>query len=414
MTWRARVFLSCLAHALSIGCQREGFDRESVRPEVQVEGHGLLEGAQHLRRTFALLRAIEAGQPTRVGIAQIGASHTAAQFFSDEMIERLTARFGGLGPGYVPFAPMRPHFAAEASASERSRVRVSREGRWQLGHALASYNRDLFGLAGSRAVAEAPARVTVDLQTEDVRRGWLDVFYVDTGPATRIELYAPGASQLLSMSLAGLKPRTRTATIALDPGPKSFELVVSAGRAILLGFAYEREGSGLVYDVLGLSGSSVQLVQSRYEPQSFGAQLRARQPALYLLFFGTNESVTESLSIADFRARYRSLIETLRQASPNAECLLVSNTDREVEVDGEWVAAPHADDVEEAISDVAVGSRCAFWSAREAMGGEGGMEEWLSLAPPLALPDRTHLTELGYRTLAGMLVEDLMQTYAAP
>jgi lysophospholipase L1-like esterase len=385
--------------------------RDEQPLEVHVRPLGLLEGEAHLHRTFDRLKSLELGQQERVGVAQLGASHTAGLFFSDEITHRLTTRFGGLGAGYVPFAPMRPHFAGSASASERSRVELTHEGDWKMSNALQVSRRQIWGLTSARAEAAPSARVRIDFHTDNVAAGALQLFYLDSGAPTRVELSAQERTHVLPMSARGSPGRVRVETLRFDSLPPTLELSVSGRPATLLGIAQERDGPGVIYDVLGLPGASVFLAQ-RHDKPAFIAQLRARQPSLFVLFYGTNESVMSYWTDADFRAHYHRLLATLRRAMPRAECLLISNTDRQIESAGTWVEAPHAERVEQSIRTVAARAGCAFWSARGAMGGRGGMESWATREPKLALADRVHLTELGYRTLAAALVEDLFAAYA--
>ncbi len=662
----------CALVVLSQGCDRDAElevePPEPERPIVQGQAHGLLIGTQFLPRTFARLAALEDGGTGRLGVMQLGASHTEALHFSDEFSERLGARFGSLGPGYVPLISNRPHFVEPAAASERSRIRVTQQG-WQFATALYADPGQAWGLNGTRAVAQAgavavfqfepeveasdagtgsadggaellteeeaslldggarsamvtadpldagaaaeaggarppserasapsevavahekaparpavasqagttidagasarrsrdgdagkpgialvpaevdagkpvsAARVPAEVDAGKPMRAALVPAEIDAGkpmraalvpaevdagkpvnaarvpaevdagkPMTAARVYAPtetapplnaaqmlaaidagtpsaaleaavdagaplapaavntalplsaapepaamgavetgtpedgGASALegpppvvpgqlqlyyldgtasarMKLVIDGVEHRlpafggTRVARIARYPlkaRPRRVEVHSPVAGATVYGLAYERTGAGVVYDVAGLSGSSV-YVTDRYQVAAFSTQLRARKPALFLLFYGTNESVMSKVTARDYRARYRSLLQKLRRAAPDAECLLISNTDREVPTDeGTWVGAPNATVVEETIQQVAADERCAFWSARAAMGGAGGMRAWLEKEPPLALADRTHLSELGYRELAASLVEDLLGAY---
>jgi len=529
-----RVFALCGALFLSSGCEREPvaeeLEAEPSRPVVQGQAHGLLVGAQYLKGTFQRLRGLEGGAQDRFLISQLGASHTENLHFTDEISERLGAKFGSLGPGYIPLISTRPHFVEPASASERSRVRVHQEG-WNFATALYAKADQIWGLSGTRAVAAAGALAVfefeygVETQAPDAGTpllsgspeelgdaggslqatpapsagesadageslhatpapspgesadageslqatpaaggpdagsreatalakgppeprtelasfapapappdggieperdggltlatapvpvpGQLQVFYLDSPAAAQMQLTIDGVRHSLPAHRGTRGPRI--ARYPLTAAPRRVELLSPAAGATVYGIAYERTGSGLVYDVLGLSGSSV-YVADRYQAAGLFTQVRARQPALYVLFFGTNESVMSKVTPRDFRARYRSLVQKLgRRATPGAECLLITNTDREVAgKDGGWEEAPNAALVEEEIRTVAALERCAYWSARAAMGGAGGMRRWMEQDPPLALPDRTHLTELGYRVLAAALVEDLLGAY---
>src|SRR5690606_1774264 len=112
-----------------------------------------------LARIFSRLRALEEGETDRVAILQLGASHTAGQYFADRVRERLQQRFGSAGRGFVAAGEPegdRPHTGV---------VRI-REGEWTVSGAIHKEFGQRWGLSGIRAEAQPGARITFDLCTD--------------------------------------------------------------------------------------------------------------------------------------------------------------------------------------------------------------------------------------------------------
>lgn len=411
-----------LLSLLLVACHSEsppvrGEAREPARAasEPAVPSKGLLRNPESLRRFLARLSALERGRSERVGIVQLGASHTAALQFPDGVSRALAQRFGDAGPGYVPAAPMRPHFAAGSGVTERSRIEVTHTGPWKFENALHASKPRVWSLAGSVARGSAGATMRAQLCGE------CDAPAPLAGPKGRITLWMTDPTRDAELELAAdaqaivVQPRTTrlrrvlTYELRVAHRPRELTVRVRKGAVTVLGFGVERDTPGIVYDAVGLSGSSA-TVTDRWDKAAFSEQLRARNPSLVVFFYGTNESIARSFDPAAYRRRYGSLVQTVRASVPAADCLLISNTDRRIPVEGVWLPAPHGEAVETVIREVADAERCAFWSAREAM--EGGVDAWFARTPPLALADRTHLTAEGYDQLASMLVGDLFAEYA--
>jgi lysophospholipase L1-like esterase len=187
----------------------------------------------------------------------------------------------------------------------------------------------------------------------------------------------------------------------LGPGPVS-----------LFGVALDLDRPGVRYEALGLPGSTAVLADG-YDRRTFVTGLRDRKPDLYVLFWGTNEAGQAGLEAEELRTHYVSLLGTLREAAPEAECLILGPTDRVRKTEAGWSPAPSLERVLGVLRDLARTERCAFWSPRAAMGGPRAMLRWQSLDPPLGHADGVHLTPKGYEALADALVDDLLDAYEA-
>ncbi|MBF5046162.1 hypothetical protein FGE12_27345 [Aggregicoccus sp. 17bor-14] len=366
-----------------------------------------------LARTFAAWRAREAGAPERLAIAQLGASHTAAHYFSDHLREVLTARFGERGRGFI---------AAGKSSPRLERAKVTRalsEG-WTVEDALATPAADpqtsrVWGLTGTRAVGapEATLRIAfcegcADEAGAPAVPATLQLSWVAAAGGSVPELLVDGERVPLSAGPAPAAPGLRITQLPVQGAAHTLELR-NPGPAPLtvLGAALELERPGLVYDALGLPSATAATLAS-FEPGSLAQQLKARHPGLLVLWYGTNEASAPALDAERYRTEYGKLIAQLREAT-GAECLLIGPTDRLAEGGGE---APSLATVLQVLPEVARAQGCAYWSARAAMGGELSMVRWQRAEPALGLPDGVHLTPVGYERLADLFLADVLAAYA--
>ena len=56
---------------------------------------------------------------------------------------------------------------------------------------------------------------------------------------------------------------------------------------------------------------------------------------------------------------------------------------------------------------------CAFYDTWEAMGGSGAMQRWSRVRPALAFTDYRHATPEGYRVIAELYYQALLEGFAA-
>lgn len=369
--------------------------------------------ARRLGRVFDKLAQLSRGERERVGIVQLGASHTAAHFFTDETRRLLGERYGDAGRGFIA--------AGKASRRlEPSGVRRSLTGRWTMEDARDRRQEDaLWGLTGVRAKGAPQARVEFTFCTsctDDEVRSRLQLYYVDEPGMGAMEVRLDGqpvATLPEAAREAGARGVGVWSTEATGAMHRLEVRNEGPGAITLLGASAELERPGIVYDALGLPGSTVFTIAG-YERDALVAQLKARAPDLFVLWYGTNESGKPEVDPEAMKQAYAQLFVALKLAAPDADCLLIAPTDRMArQSDRTWAPAPSQDAVLNALDEVAREHGCAVWSARQAMGGPGSMETWREFTPPLAHHDRVHLTPRGYLILAEAFIDDLLAAAGA-
>ncbi|MBU8895559.1 hypothetical protein KRR26_08075 [Corallococcus sp. M34] len=401
-----------LGHLLDLALQR-AFARRHA-PLVNVEDDpGLQNADPSLAGTFAKLHRRESGEALRVGIAQLGASHTAAHIFTDAVREALAKRFGDAGRGFISAGKASPRLDA-------GHVVRAMTGPWTVEDAKESPPGGIWGLSGTRAVGAPGASLSIqfckDCPAGDAPAGRLDVYAVDQPGAGALEVTVDGepvpAEAPPPEPLTAPTVRIRSFPVTGLGHTVRVSVPEGGGSATVLGAALEYERPGIVYDAMGLPGATA-FTAKAMDATALDTQLAARRPDLLVYWYGTNEAGEEGLDAAALHQDYTALVSRMRRAT-GAECLIIGPTDRlRQDATGRWTEAPSLAKVLATLPQVAKDAGCAYWSARAAMGGERAMQRWQRQEPPLGLTDGVHLTQTGYERLAAAFVKDLMSAYDA-
>ncbi|MDY7227505.1 GDSL-type esterase/lipase family protein [Hyalangium rubrum] len=375
---------------------------------------GLIDAATALKGTFARMRALEQEKKDaeRLGILQLGASHTASHVFTDAVRGALSKKLGDGGRGFIAAGKPSPRLAM---------AHVIRElkGEWRVEDAMKQEAQpgEVWGLSGIRAVGAPGASLRLEFcegcapaKTPEAK---LDLYWLDAPGAGKLEVKVDGevmpAEEPPATPLTA--PTVRIRSFPVTGPAHTLEVTnVGEGPITVLGASLDFEPPGVVYDAVGLPGSTA-FTLSHYEPTALDQQLSARKPGLLVYWYGTNEAALPELDAEQLRNDYVALISRMR-ASTGAECLILGPTDRLVQdASGRWTEAAALGKVLTTLPAVAKEAGCAYWSARAAMGGERSMLRWQRSEPPLGHPDGVHLTQDGYERLAASFMKELLAAY---
>jgi lysophospholipase L1-like esterase len=196
---------------------------------------------------------------------------------------------------------------------------------------------------------------------------------------------------------------------SMAPAPKLQDLVFSLGDgAQLLGVDLRSGRAGLLYDELGLNGAQL-LDLEKWNPELRKALLARSKPDLVILAYGTNDEGMGGASVLDYQARMKTLLRKLREES-QAPILVIGPLDRfgnrrrsrpALKVGALRVIGD--------MKQACLAEGCAFWDAREAMGGYGSIRQWRRTG--LAKRDLVHLTARGYELLGDRFCDQLLAAY---
>jgi lysophospholipase L1-like esterase len=364
-----------------------------------------------LAHFHAALNKLAAGQDEdgKVRVLVYGASHTQADIYPGYFRAYLQSRFGDAGQGFVSLNRVNKWYRYQDWSIDETRGWNSEFAQRQ-----SSRKDGFYGLLGASGSCDSKRDHTkIVPRHEAAVASDYELYYLAQPRGGSLRLFADGkkiatvkTDEVDGKSVS--KPTAGYYSFKLDEGPHEIETrVVGDGEVRLFGLNMEREAPGVVIDTLGISGTrAANMLQ--WDQDVWADNIRRRDPDLYTLFYGTNEATDENQSMADYRANLREVLTRLRNAAPEASCLIIGPGDfpREIEEDV-WVPRPRVAEIIEAQRDLAYEMGCGFWDTLAFMGGVNSMHEWATSRPQMASRDHIHFTRRGYVRL-GMAVIDAM------
>ncbi|MFM2161855.1 MAG: hypothetical protein RLZZ383_1367 [Pseudomonadota bacterium] len=387
---------------------------DAARAARQPSSYGMgfvqpIEDAGH-RGLSAWYRALGAAPSRVVRALHFGDSTIAADGIARTVRARLQARFGAGGPGFVS-AAMDPRW------NKRYDVTVRRGGTWDTTSLLeggAAGNR--YGLGGTVAIGDPGANVAIDALDgagKPVALRHVELWY--QGGASTGAVSAKTSEGPLGGRPEGAASRTDLFWEAtLNGGASRLTYSVSGGPVPFYGVVLEA-GAGVTWEALGITavGSGA---YGRQDAGHLRDQLTHRRPDLIVMMLGGNDAGLRGLASGDptaYKAYYLAGLQRIRGPLPEASCLLVTPLDQGVRRSGKVQTKPAIPTIVEAQRQLAAEQGCAFWSAFDAMGGNGSFQEWMGHKPPLAWTDLMHLSTAGQEIIGNLLADALLADYEA-
>lgn len=386
----------------------------SDHPRAPPPAASRLSSPEALVPFFAALAALDdrsASQPVR--ILQIGDSHTANDALSGRLREQLQARFGAAGRGWLPAGVPYKYYRPQL-------VSVSESG-WD--HLKPKDHGDLaFGLDAVAAQGTARDAAMTLQSTEPNGFDRLAVEYL-TQPNGAAFTVSVDDDAPIRVSTAAVTSAIKLFDLPLDRPARRVELHAEGHPPpVLLGWNVERRGSGIIYENHGTIGATVGLL-SQVTPAAVTFELRERRPALLVVAFGTNEGFDDRLDLDRYAGRFEGGVEILRRAAAGVPVMVLGPPDG-VRAERGCSASPCGSSdacawqeptklaaVRDIQRRVATREGWAYWDWFAAMGGICSIDRMSGANPPLAMPDRVHLSGAGYRAMADLLFGDLMRAY---
>lgn len=328
-------------------------------------------------------------------ILQYGDSHTASDDWADSMRQALQRKFGPGGPGFT--LPGHPFLGYRRFDSKGNNSRG-----WYTDGLIGRAGDGSYGLGGvSLTTQSAGESVTLSTECEELELHYLQQpdggqieFSVDDVPVETIATAgerAPGVYRFTPPS-----------------GPHVFAVRTLDNAPVRLFGWVAQNHAGVTYETLGINGAQIRQ-QLEWDPNVLAGEMAARDPALIVVAYGTNEALSRSWTVEEYTAEFREVLQRLRAAAPLASILVVGPPDCEMRSRGRRLPFPHLEEVIAVQRQVAREAGCAFWDWRSRMGGAGSVREWVQAG--LGQGDYVHLTATGYRLVGSMLFDEIMAQY---
>jgi lysophospholipase L1-like esterase len=322
---------------------------------------------------------------------QIGDSHTAGDYLTDQLRVRLQAQLGDGGAGWA--MPMR------VPGQRLARVSYDHNG-WELISSRTSGPSDYpFGGLIAQVVSD-DAVLTIKSKQGDpqqtitaiIRQGPHDVpLVISDFDGQQQQLGSPVADgQWHSVSFSARLPVVVLAR-------HSRETAIG-------GWWLSAPQVGAIVSAVGINGSE-QSQWNRWR-SDWMQDLEPGQPDVIAIAYGTNEAFSKSLDESLIRSDLESAIDQLRQRFPHAAVLILGAPESLIAQGGSCgVRAPGLDAVQRIQKEVASNRKTLFWDWQRAMGGSCSMKRWISRG--LGRGDGVHFSAAGYAQLGDDLYQGL-------
>jgi lysophospholipase L1-like esterase len=365
---------------------------------------------------YAALAKTDSGVPgSAVRVAHYGDSLIVSDFMSSTLRRRFQARFGDAGHGFILIAKAWKwylHYDVSHSSSEgwlTNRIVNPRIADELYGYGGVSFRSAEMGVKATFGTSKPPPGGLPD-EGFGRRVSRFQVHYLEQPKGGKFDLSIDG-KKVSTVDTNAVEKALKTATVNIEDGEHSLEVKVSGGaEARLFGVALEREVPGVVWDALGVLGGRARMLDVN-DDAHWASSLRARDPSLVVMQYGTNESTDTGYPMDQYEASLELVLKQVRQALPQASCLVVGPMDRAGKSGGETM--PIILKLEEAQRKVAFKAGCAYWDTFLAMGGPGAMGRWVKAKPQLGSGDYTHPTYAGASILGDLLYSALMEGYVS-
>ncbi len=366
----------------------------------------------------------------RLTILQLGDSHTAADFFSGHVRERLQQAFGLGGEAYI--VPGRPHGGVRSALFDTD----ASEG-WNYEALQRSDAKRRFFLSGFNAISHRAGEKLMFRSRGGRPYDNLEVAFLKEPGGGRAEIDVDGmpAGQV-NLDGAADEPTTLAINGQVPGGAQGFhEITVKSlddGPVTVTGVDVGRDGDGVSYLSLGFPGATVQLLQ-KLAVENIAADFRRISPDVVVLAFGTNEGFNDNLDVTLYIQQYEQILRRLSDIRPGLRIVIIGPPDAarpngvchaagvgqdcgqgaQIQADGgagqcKFPVPPKLGPVREAQRKLAEKVGAYFWDWSAAMPQPCGAQIWAAANPPLMARDYVHMTLEGYKQSADKFADYLI------
>lgn len=342
--------------------------------------------------------SLDGARTKPVRILHYGDSQIEEDRITSALRDGLQGRFGGGGPGMMPFG--RPYYTVRYSQSSNANLRkyiVFGEG--------SRRSDGRYGILGQMSRCDTSVFTTVSATKSNTSPG---------RSFNRLTLLANGK---LNVKLSG--KQYTLATTGKEVGRLSISLPDSSttvrwstwGSADIYGVQID-DSLGVSIDNIPMRGCSGTIF-TRFNKDQFREYIDHDNVRLIILQFGGNAMPyrKSAKSISEYKTQLEEQIACLHALAPRAAILFIGPSDMSTSVKGRMQTYPHLPMMVDSLKAAANNSGAAFWDMYSAMGGQNSMVSWVKARPSLAGSDYVHFTPRGAEAIGNMLLESMMLYY---
>lgn len=325
----------------------------------------------------------------KIRVIQLGDSHTAGDYFTDELRRQLQAKLGNGGIGLIPPNAVRGQRIATVKYDSQGWETLSsrtQQADFPLGGIITRANKGSLVISSTQGV-QGVQNITLSLKPQQANA----VLTINTG-GKRQTIKGLKAGQWQTAQIKATLPMT-----LVTQGHQWDVGLIEIERA---------EHKGAVVSALGINGA--QLNQTERWRSDWLNELKQSQANVVILAYGTNEAFNSNLDLDKTTQLWRSTIRNIRDRLPHAKIVVLGAPESLKTTSGRCgERAPMLDAVQTMQQKIASEEKVLFWSWEKAMGGRCSMKNWI--AQGLAKKDGVHFSTEGYKTVASRFAQDLLK-----
>jgi lysophospholipase L1-like esterase len=365
-------------------------------------------------------------------ILQIGDSHTAADYFTAELRQKLQARYGNGGVGYLDAG--KPHIGVRSGA-----MKITASPGWTYHAIQRSDNIAEFWLSGFNAVATASGEVLTFASDTPVPFDSIEIEALRQPGGGSIDISLDGVVKS-SADLNGTAVEPVVLRLRPDGAPSDRVRQIEirsrgAGVVSIASIGIYQKQAGVSYNNIGYPGATIDLV-NKFDEKLMADGLRRLDPQIVVLVFGTNEASKPNLDAARYERNYEKAIARIQAALPNAKIVLVGPPDGAERpphclgkgpadaachpappsdgalwtepADCDWHTIAHLDLVRDVERKIAERHGFVYWNWATINPNQCAAHQLVAASPPLMTPDHVHFTPAGYVKGADLFLDVLI------
>jgi len=365
-------------------------------------------------------------------ILQIGDSHTAADYFTGELRQKLQARYGNGGVGYIDAG--KPHIGVRSGA-----MKITVSPGWTYHAIQGADNIGEFWLSGFNAVATASGEALTFASDTPVPFDQIEIEALRQPGGGAIDISLDGAIKS-SADLGGAAVEPVVLRLRPDGAPtdrvRTIEIRTRGGGVVsIASIGIYQKQAGVSYNNIGYPGATIDLV-NKFDEKLMADSLRRLDPQIVVLVFGTNEASKPNLDAARYERNYEKAVARIRAALPNAQIVLVGPPDGAERpphcsgkgpadavchpappsdgslytepADCDWHTIAHLDLVRDVERRIAQRHGFVYWNWATINPNQCAAHQLVAASPPLMTPDHVHFTPAGYVKGADLFLDALI------
>lgn len=332
------------------------------------------------------LKNLNRGENVKFRIIQIGDSHTAGGFMTDELRQVLQTKWGDGGIGWV---------YPQAINGQRTST-VSYEGnQWRILSSARQEHRQLTEYPLGGIVARTKGANALTIQSKNPTSEPQNIVVSMHPMHAKGPLHLIGADKDVTYAY-GLHGDFWQYFLLNAKMPLTFQPEGEDEWQLGAISIENTKPKGVVVSALGLNGA--QLSQWRDWRRNLHQDLAETQADLVVLEYGTNEAFNDRIDLAQSELYWLELIREIKQALPNAGVLMMGAPESLKQKTGKCGVRPaRLTDVQELQRAVAEQEQILYWDWEQAMGGKCTMNVWVN--NKLAASDGVHFAPKGYQRI---------------